>query len=166
MQWVLACNSLILCMSIATNATLFITHFSHRDIDDKFDRSEMSGNIQNTAARDKLTREVQGYFKDTLWTLADGDDPAKLENLIKAFVVSLFNAMPIVRLLISNVFTLYCPNTQVMYEESTKKIAEVVDRFTVEFQKERDVTDALSCIAQLEPQANKVMLAGAIVHQM
>ena len=48
----------------------------------------MSGNIQNTSARDKLNREVQTYFKDTLWALADGDDPTKLENLVKAFTVS------------------------------------------------------------------------------
>lgn len=48
----------------------------------------MSGNIQNTSARDKLTREVQAYFKDTLWALADSDDSAKLEGLVKAFVVS------------------------------------------------------------------------------
>lgn len=53
-------------------------------------------------------------------------------------------------------FTLHYPNTQVICEESTKKIAEVVDRFTVEFQKERDVVDALSCIAQLDSQADKV----------
>lgn len=92
---------MILCITflLPTYATISITPISHRDIDDKFDRSEMSGNIQNTATRDKLTREVQAYFKDTLWALADGDDPTKLENLIKAFVVSLFNVIPIVGLL-------------------------------------------------------------------
>lgn len=48
------------------------------------------------------------------------------------------------------------PNAQVMCEEGAKKIAEVVDHFSVEFQKDRDVLDTLSCIAQLDSQADKV----------
>ena len=74
--------------SIVASTHYFLTLSSFRGVAEKFDRSEMSGNIQNTAARDKLNREVQTYFKDTLWALADGDDPAKLEKLVKALIVS------------------------------------------------------------------------------
>ena len=48
------------------------------------------------------------------------------------------------------------PNAQVMCEEGAKKIAEVVDHFSVEFQKDQDVLDTLSCITQLDSQADKV----------
>lgn len=51
-----------------------------------------------------------------------------------------------------------------MCEEGAKKIAEVVDNFSVEFQKDHDVLDTLNCIAQLDSQADKVMLAGATAH--
>ena len=43
-----------------------------------------------------------------------------------------------------------------MCEEGAKKIAEVVDHFSVEFQKDQDVLDTLSCITQLDSQADKV----------
>ena len=48
------------------------------------------------------------------------------------------------------------PNAQVMCDEGAKKIAEVVDHFSVEFQKDQDVLDTLSCITQLDSQADKV----------
>ncbi len=43
-----------------------------------------------------------------------------------------------------------------MCEEGAKKIAEVVEHFSVEFQKDHDVLDTLSCITQLDSQADKV----------
>ena len=43
-----------------------------------------------------------------------------------------------------------------MCDEGAKKIAEVVDHFSVEFQKDQDVLDTLSCITQLDSQADKV----------
>ena len=43
-----------------------------------------------------------------------------------------------------------------MCEEGAKKIAEVVDHFSVEFQEDQDVLDTLSCITQLDSQADKV----------
>ena len=59
-----------------------------RDIDEKFVKSELSGNLQNTAERDKLVFEVHTYFKDTLCDLSQKDDSFEQENLVKVFVVS------------------------------------------------------------------------------
>lgn len=59
-----------------------------RDIDEKFIKSELSGNLQNTAQRDKLVFEVHTYFKDTLCDLSQKDDSFEQENLVKVFVVS------------------------------------------------------------------------------
>lgn len=72
---------------VASFLLLALLHYC-RDIDEKFNKSEMSGNLQNTAERDKLVFEVHTYFKDTLCDLSQKDDSFQQENLVKAFVVS------------------------------------------------------------------------------
>ena len=90
-------NYSALCVSFTrlSVASILLFALSHncRDIDEKFNKSEMSGNLQNTAARDKLIFEVHTYFKDTLCDLSEKDDSVEQENLVKAFIVSFQKAV-------------------------------------------------------------------------